>query len=154
MAEYRLITLWRIEAPVERVYDAIYQPASWPDWWHAVKRVVELEPGNELGVGSLQHYTWKGFLPYALTFTIRVVRVEPLAALEGVASGELEGFGRWRFSEEGSVTAVRYEWCVRTTRRWMNLLTPIAKPLFEWNHNYIMREGGKGLARLLGSRLL
>ncbi|MBI3935656.1 MAG: SRPBCC family protein [Betaproteobacteria bacterium] len=154
MAEYRLTTVWRIDAPLQQVYEAICRPARWPSWWWGVKDVVELEPGDERGVGRLLRYTWKALLPYALTFTIRVVRVEPLAALEGIADGELEGTGRWRFSQEGSITAVCYEWQVRTTKRWMNLLAPIASPLFEWNHNLIMREGGKGLARLLGARLI
>ncbi len=154
MAEYRLITIWRIDAPVQRVYEAICRPARWPSWWRGVKDVVELELGDELGVGSLQRYTWKGLLPYTLTFTVRVVRVKPLAALEGVANGELEGIGRWYFADEGCATVVRYEWRVRTTKRWMNLLAPVARPLFKWNHDFVMREGGKGLARLLNARLV
>lgn len=154
MAEYRLTTIWRIDAPVQRVYDAICEPLRWPSWWWGVKDVVELQPGDERGVGRQLRYAWKGLLPYALTFSIQVVRVLPLVALEGVASGELEGIGRWRFSQEGPITAVWYDWRVRTTRLWMNALAPIAGPLFEWNHNVIMREGGRGLARLLGARLL
>ena len=154
MAEYRLTTVWRIDAPVQQVYDVICRPARWPSWWWGVKNVVELAPGDERGVGRLLRYTWKGLLPYALTFTIRVVDVKPGAVLEGIASGELEGMGRWRFSQEGSATAVCYEWQVRTTRRWMNLLAPIAGPLFVWNHNLIMRAGGEGLARLLDARLI
>lgn len=154
MAEYRLITIWRIDAPVQRVFEAICRPTRWPSWWRSVKDVVELELGDELGVGSLQRYTWKGLLPYTLTFTIRVMHVKPLAALEGVADGELEGVGRWHFSQDGSTTTVWYEWQVCTTKRWMNLLAPIAGPLFKWNHNVIMREGGKGLARLLNTQLI
>ncbi len=154
MAEYRLTTVWRIDAPVQRVYEAICRPGRWPSWWWGAKDVVELEPGDERGVGRLLRYTWKGLLPYALTFTVLVVRVEPGAALEGIASGELEGIGRWRFSQEGPITSVCYEWRVRTTRRWMNLLAPVAGPLFKWNHNLIMRAGGKGLARLLDARLI
>ncbi|MGH8661360.1 MAG: SRPBCC family protein [Burkholderiales bacterium] len=154
MAEYRLTTHWRFDAPVERVYEAICQPARWPNWWWGAKNVVELRPGDERGVGRLLCCTWKGLLPYTLTFTVQVVRVLPLVALEGVASGELEGVGRWLFSQEGSITAVCYEWRVRTTRLWMNVLAPIASPLFEWNHNLIMHEGAKGLARLLDARLI
>ena len=154
MAEYRLVNWWRIDAPVQRVYDAICQPVRWPGWWRGAAQVVELEPGNELGVGSLQRYTWRGRLPYTLTFTVRVVRVKPLIEVEGVASGELEGIGRWYFLDEGCATVVRYEWRVRTTKRWMNLLAPVARPLFKWNHDFIMREGGKGLARLLDARLV
>jgi hypothetical protein len=47
-------------------------------------------------------------------------------------------------------TIVRYDWNVETTKRWMNLLTPIARPLFEWNHNVVMNWGAEGLAKRLG----
>jgi hypothetical protein len=36
----------------------------------------------------------------------------------------------------------------------MNLLAPLARPIFESNHDYVMRNGGRGLADLLGTRLL
>ena len=38
------------------------------------------------------------------------------------------GEGRWRLSETATGTHVRYEWNVRTTEWWMNLLSPIARP--------------------------
>ncbi len=47
-----------------------------------------------------------------------------------------------------------YEWNVRTTRPWMNLVAPVARPVFRWNHNAVMHSGGQGLADLLGARLL
>jgi hypothetical protein len=70
-----------------------------------------------------------------------------------VADGELAGTGRWRFFD-GRDTAVTYEWNVRTTRPWMNVLAPVARPVFRWNHNVVMHQGGQGLADLLGARLL
>ena len=39
-----------------------------------------------------------------------------------------------------------YEWRVHTTKPWMNLLAPVAKPIFAWNHDWVMRNGGTGLA--------
>jgi hypothetical protein len=36
----------------------------------------------------------------------------------------------------------------------MNLLAPLARPVFAWNHDVVMRWGGEGLARLLGTRLV
>src|SRR6185312_11447110 len=87
MAEYRFSTIWRIEAPLASVWDAIYHADAWPQWWKSVQRTVELEPGDARGVGALHRYTWKGVLPYRLTFDMRVMRIEPLRLLEGRASG-------------------------------------------------------------------
>jgi hypothetical protein len=33
----------------------------------------------------------------------------------------------------------------------MNYLSPIARPIFSWNHNVVMRWGGEGLAKQLGT---
>jgi hypothetical protein len=74
--------------------------------------------------------------------------------MEGHAAGELEGTGRWRLFEEGTLTAVTYEWEVQTTAAWMNRLAPLARPVFAWNHDVVMRWGAEGIARLLGARLI
>ena len=42
-----------------------------------------------------------------MDFAQRITRVKPLAAIEGVASGELEGTGRWLFTAEDGVTTIR-----------------------------------------------
>jgi hypothetical protein len=36
----------------------------------------------------------------------------------------------------------------------MNLLAPVARPIFAWNHHAVMRNGGVGLTRKLGARLV
>ena len=36
----------------------------------------------------------------------------------------------------------------------MNLLAPLGRPIFAWNHDWVMKHGGEGLARLLGARLV
>jgi hypothetical protein len=36
----------------------------------------------------------------------------------------------------------------------MRLLSPVASPLFKWNHDVLMREGGLGLSRFLNARLI
>ena len=151
--EYRLVTLWCIEAPLEQVCDAISDSLSWPRWWRNVERVEELDPGDARGIGSVRRYTWRGRLPYRLTFDIRVVDAERLAWVEGIASGDLQGCGRWTFSTDGRVTRARFDWQVRTTTAWMNLAGPLARPLFRWNHDGIMRCGGAALARTLDARL-
>jgi uncharacterized protein YndB with AHSA1/START domain len=154
VSRYRFLTTWCLEAPIEPVWEAIHDSARWPQWWRGVEKVVELEPAGEDGTGQLARYTWKSRLPYELEFEMRTTRVERPHSLEGLASGELEGSGRWRVFERGGTTAVLYEWDVRTTRQWMNLLAPVARPIFGWNHDYVMRNGAEGLARLLDARLV
>ncbi len=152
--EYSFVTIWRFDAPIDAVWDIIIHSERWPEWWKYVESVVELEPGDENGLGSLQHITWTSALPYKLSFDSRVTRVEKPYLIEGVARGELNGTGRWQLSQEGSVTIVRYDWNVSTSKSWMNLLAPVARPIFAWNHNILMDEGGRSLALLLHAHLL
>ncbi|RQR58362.1 polyketide cyclase [Burkholderia sp. Bp9125] len=151
MAEYRFSTTWRVDAPLAAVWHAIYEADRWPVWWKSAERTVEVEHGDARGVGALHRYTWKGALPYRLTFDMRVLRVEPMRSLEGRASGAVEGHGHWSFADDGGRTVVRYEWHIRTHVRWMNWLAPLARPLFKWNHDVVMREGARGLAQWLGA---
>lgn len=149
---YRFVTVWRIEAPIEAVCDAISHSLSWPRWWRNVERVDELDPGDARGIGSVRRYTWRGRLPYRLTFDVRVTHAELLRTVEGAISGDVEGHGRWSFASDGGATVVRFEWQVRAARGWMKLFEPVARPLFRWNHDSVMRSGGEALARLLDGR--
>ena len=128
MKPYRFLTTWCLEAPVDHVWEAIHDSERWPEWWKGVERVVELEAGDDEGRGALTRYTWRSRLPYNLEFDMRVVHVERPYFLEGQASGELAGEGRWRLFEANGTTAVTYEWVVHTTRPWMNALAPWRGP--------------------------
>ena len=133
MSEYRFLTTWCLEAPREPVWDAIWDSERWPEWWRGVTAAEKVSDGDETGVGQVGRYSWRSRLPYDLDFTMTTTRVERPHLLEGEASGELAGIGRWRlFEEEHSapVTAVVYEWNVHTTKPWMNAIAPIAAPVF------------------------
>jgi len=149
MASYSFVTLWQMNAPIERVWDAVYHSERWPEWWPGVERVIELQPAADNGLGGRQRYVWKSILPYRLTIDMATSRVEPPFVLEGQASGELEGTGRWELSRDDGLTTARCIWTVTTTKPWMNLVAPLARPLFEWNHEIVMRQGGDSLRRLL-----
>jgi len=154
VADYRFLTTWLLDSPREPVFDAIYDQASWPSWWRGVEEASEIRPGDEGGVGTVARMVWKSLLPYRVEFEVTTTHVERPHLLQADAVGELTGVGRWRLLEEGGVTAVLYEWNVATSRAWMNLLAPVARPVFEWNHDWVMARGGEGIANLLGCRLL
>jgi uncharacterized protein YndB with AHSA1/START domain len=154
VAHYSFLTTWLLDSPREPVWEAIYGQERWPEWWRGVEAAEELEPGDGDGVGAVSRMVWRSLLPYRVRFEVRTTRVERPRLMEGDAVGELTGTGRWRLFEEEGATAVLYEWNVATTRRWMNLLAPVARPVFEWNHDWVMARGGEGIASLLGCELL
>jgi len=116
--------------------------------------VNEVDGGDERRVGSRYRIAWRSRVPYELEFDFTVRELERGRWMEGEAAGDLEGSGHWRLFSDRGVTAVVYDWDVRSTSRWMNLLGPIGRPVFEYNHDVVMRWGGEGLARRLGVRLL
>lgn len=153
MIDYHFVSNWRLQAPIEQVWEEIFHTERWPSWWKYVHRVDQLDPGDADGLGRRQHLLFSTRLPYRLGFDARVRRVEPPTTLEADATGELEGVGRWTLTPDDGGTLVRYDWEVRTTRWWMNLAAPVARPVFAWNHDALMREAAEGLARRLDAKL-
>jgi uncharacterized protein YndB with AHSA1/START domain len=155
MADYSFLTTWLLESPREPVWEAIYDQARWPEWWRGVEVAEEVSPGDgDDGVGTVARMVWRSLLPYRVEFEVTTTRVERPHLLAGDAVGGLTGVGRWRLYEQEGVTAVLYEWNVATTKTWMNMLAPVARPIFEWNHDWVMARGAEGIAGLLGCRLL
>lgn len=151
MSNYEFVTVWDIDAPLARVWDVIEDANVWPEWWKGVVSITELEKGDDDGVGSIRRTVWRSALPYKLEFDSEVLRVERLKLIEARAFGELDGHGLWQFEAvSDDQTRVQYDWRVKTTKAWMNLLAPVARPFFRWNHDTIMRWGEEGLRKRLG----
>jgi uncharacterized protein YndB with AHSA1/START domain len=148
-ADYHYISTWQLQAPIERVWAAISQLEQLPAWYPAVQQVQTLTAGDPDGVGTRVRYLLKGRLPMRLAFEATIARVDPPRELELQAEGDLAGRGRWELEQQGEVTTVRYLWDVQTTRPWMNLVAPVARPLFTWNSKGVMLEAGQGLAGFL-----
>lgn len=151
---YSFITTWKIKAPLNRVWDVLYEQEEWPSWWRGVQKVEPLQNGDAHNIGKRMRYTWKSFLPYTLCFDMISTSIIPLSFMEGRAAGELEGVGRWYFEQENDITVIRYTWDVNTTKKWMNTLAPLLKPVFKWNHDVVMRWGAEGLAKKLNAELV
>src|SRR5438309_6304004 len=98
MRQFALVTHWHLNAPVERVWNAIITVEAWPRWWRFVRKVEELEPGDADGLGALRRYTWTSRLAYRLSFEMRVCGVKRPTLLEGIADGDLTGTGRWHLA--------------------------------------------------------
>lgn len=154
MSTYRLVTTWRIAAEPARIWDALGDPESYPQWWPGLEHVEVLAPGAADGVGRHVRVTLRSRLPYRLRFEIVARELEPPDRIVLDAAGELEGTGRWELRPDGAVTTATYTWEVATTRVWMRVLEPFLRGAFVWNHHAVMGWGGQGLAHHLGARLV
>ena len=146
MARYRLTTTWVLGTGREQVFAVVRDFERWPEWWPGVEE-VRLD-GNEM------EQVWRSRLPYAVRFRAVVDAIEPPELIVGRVEGALRGTGRCRLSEVDAGTLVEFELAVETTEAWMNLVAPLARPVFVWNHDALMRRGGEGISRRLEAPLI
>lgn len=151
-SHYEFVSYWKIDAPKERTWQAIAEIEKWPHWWRGVKSALA-ESRNSIGIGSVINFTWEAYLPYQLKF--RAVLTEYLLGqrIAISVSGDLIGTGVWSFFEREGETYAKYEWRVRTTKTWMNFLSPIGSGIFHHSHNWVMHNGAVGIGRLLKCRV-
>ena len=145
MADYRFVTTWRFQKPIQRVWEAIEAAEDYPRWWPNILSYQCLTPENPHGVGAKGQRVVRGILPYSLLYTTTITKSEPPRELAFDAVGDLVGDGRFVFQEEAGGTEVVIFWNVATDGRWLNRLAPLLKWLFAWNHNHVMRCGESGL---------
>jgi hypothetical protein len=151
MASYSFITRWRFQAPAEQVWEALNTPARYAEWWPSIVHYRHLNPGVH-GVGARAERAVRGRLPYTLRYTTTVTHFDPPRELAYDAVGDLTGRGRFVVRRKGDRTEVVFYWDVCTSGFWLNLLAPLLKWLFAWNHNRVMAEGECGLAAWLRRR--
>ncbi len=148
-SHFDLVSYWRLEAPVERVWAALADPAGWPAWWPYVRQVQTLREGGAHGVGSVRRFDWSTRLPYRIVIDVEAVESVRHQRMRGRSRGQLDGEGLWLLRAEDGYTDVTYVWRVRLVKPWMRWLAPLLAPVFRWNHAAVMRAGEIGLRRHL-----
>ncbi len=89
-----------------------------------------------------------------MEFVAEVVEVERPERLHSIVSGDLEGTGTYHLTPDDGTTTVRFDWQVTTTKRWMNLLAPLAQPVFVWAHDRVMDQLISSMAHNLDAHLI
>lgn len=151
MARYHFVTSFDVAASRQRAWEVLSDLSTWPSWWRWLEGMQQLAAGDADGVGASYRCSFRTALPYTLTFDAEVVAATPPARIEIRASGELTGAGVWELLEARGGCRLRYTWVVATTKAWMNLLAPLARPAFAWNHDVLMRDFAAGFASQLGT---
>lgn len=154
MVLYHFVTDIRVAASPDEAWDVLVDPTTWPGWWRRLRRVEVTAPGRPDGVGMRYRVTVRAALPYTLSFESETTRIRRPSYWEARVLGELQGTGLYEVFPVDGGSGVRHTWIVATTRPWMNLLAPVARPVFAWNHAVLMRDFATGFAGRLGVRLL
>ena len=131
--EYLFIDEWDVEAPQERVFDALADARTYPKWWRPIYKEVEAEGPPEVGRVSTQRFSAK--LPYTLETRSKVVSMDRPNSFEVDVEGDLRGHGKWTLTPADGKVHVRFDWRVFADRALLRYLTPVLRPLFRWNHN-------------------
>lgn len=151
--QYSFISKWIIDAPIELVWEIIYESEQWPQWWKGVVSVIETVKGDENGIGSVRVYKMRSPMLYTLSFNIHLTERLDYVKLIGTASGELSGTGAWYFKDKNGRTLVQCHWNVASTVWWMNLFAFALRPAFELNHHIVMKNGAKSIAKKLNTEV-
>ncbi|MEP6993393.1 MAG: SRPBCC family protein [Acidobacteriota bacterium] len=144
--EYRFLSHWRVLGTVQEVADLMADARELPRWWPSVYlRAEELEAGDDRGVGKRVRVHTKGWLPYTLDWEFRVTDSRHPDGFSLDASGDLIGRGVWSFEQAGAWTRITYDWRVRADKMLLRILSPLFRPLLEFNHRWAMRQGEESL---------
>jgi hypothetical protein len=144
--DYRFETHWRVPGRLEEVTEILSDAPSLTRWWPKVYLAIS-EP--EPGVFALRS---RGWLPYVLSWNLRMVESRAPFGFTIQAWGDLEGTGVWTFDPDGDWTRITYVWKVRAHKPLLRNLSLLLKPLFSANHRWAMARGQESLVRELSRR--
>lgn len=153
--KYHFTTHIELSTDPHDVWQTLARSERWIDWWRWLSRVDVLDEGDERGVGRRVRHQVSSPLRYQLDYVGVVTRaVEPVIS-RFEAEGDLEGCGQFVVEEtDRGSTLLIFDWLVVTPKRWMNLLAPLARPIFVWNHHRLMEDFATDLAGALSTELI
>lgn len=152
-ARYRFLTEFELTSSPAAIEDTLRDVDNWNTWWRWAQRIESLT--SERGaVGARYRNRIATPLLYGFTYDTELVEVtDDLIRLN--VSGDLQGTGLFRFRETDSGGSfLSFDWSVETRKGWMNVIAPIARPIFIWNHHRLMADFGEGLGEASGGGLL
>ncbi len=144
---YHFVDRWRVEGTVEEVGRILSDGPDLARWWPSTYLEVKtLEAGDpQTGLGQVGAVYAKGWLPYTIRFTFRVVESFYPRGFAIEAEGDLTGRGVWTFEQDGPGVNLTYDWTIRADKPLLRTFSFLLKPLFRSNHNWTMRQGEQSL---------
>ncbi|MEJ7796471.1 MAG: SRPBCC family protein [Nocardioides sp.] len=132
---------WTVAASRDRVHGLLIDLEHYPDWWPEVRAVAKVD----------DDHAWvlcRSTLPYTIDLLLTAVHREP-DLLETTIGGDLVGTVRWRLSDHGAGTRLDYEQHVDIGSRVLRAAAVPLRPLFTWNHGWMMAGCLAGMRQAL-----
>jgi hypothetical protein len=133
---------WRFAAPPADVWEALAATDDYRAWWPWLRR---FDAGG-LVEGEVWNCTVKPPLPYALTFTLAVGRVEPGSSVEAVLGGDLRGTALLDISSCPGGSDLRLRSRLAPARPAVALFAGAVRPLARWGHDWVLDTGVRQFA--------
>jgi hypothetical protein len=154
-ARYHFLSEYSLTSDREAIWAALTAVTAWPEWWRWLKRVdVVKEATADDGVGAIYRNHVRAPTGYGFVYSTEIAELDRLSRIEVISSGDIVGRGRFLVADAPSGGRnVSFAWLVETPKWWMNLFAPIARPAFTWNHDKLMTDFGRGLAKASGGEL-
>jgi hypothetical protein len=151
-AKYNFITTFCVKASVEEVFAVLIAYNKWQTWWKGLNDLEVIKDARVPKGYKLALALGPGFYNLHFTLTLDSISINKSISLN--SSGDLQGVGTFTLSQKEDSTVVTFIWNVETTKFWMNLVEPIGRPIFVFEHNVIMKWFAQGLANYLQKELL
>lgn len=132
---------WHVPAPPEQVREVLVDVERYVEWWPQVVAVGYL--GEQQGL-----VLCRSVLPYTLELVLTET-VNRADRLEVAVGGDLEGTVRFALTPDEGGTRLDFGQDV-TVRGALALASRVGRPLLTWNHERMMRDCVRGLARRAG----
>jgi hypothetical protein len=154
--KYHFVSSYRLSGSREAIWGTLLDVEAWPSWWHWLKRIEKVkEPQPDDGVGATYRNHMSSPLRIGFVYDTTFMATEQHRRIDVLSTGDLLGRGRFDLADApNGGTDLSYTWLVETTKWWMNLFAPIGRPALTWNHDRLMDDFGRGLAKTAGVTLI
>jgi hypothetical protein len=142
-AFYTFRNQWNVSTSTARAFAVLNDIENYPQWWPEVRRVYGISDVRaEVRVRSL--------FPYVLNIVLEkeVADVEA-GLLRTSISGDLVGWSSWTITANGLGSRLLFQQEVEVKKQLVRVLSPVARPVFRFNHTIMMRRGERGFKRYL-----
>jgi uncharacterized protein YndB with AHSA1/START domain len=136
-APFRFDRIWTFPVPPAELWAVLCRTDDYVSWWSWLR---EFE-ADGLRAGTRARCTIQSPLPYALHCDIRVLAIEPEAAIVTQIGGDLRGPARLDIAPAAAGSTARLSWSLELGNPVLGRLARFGRPVMSWAHDVVVAIG-------------